>query len=642
MAAALVSASVLSCQKDVYTPGNISVEFQFESLPIDLNIVDNPFVTCVVRSETGLKQIEMYIESEDGTLAQYKDVVTEFFNPIHHSIYERPVYKEGMTAFVVKAYDLGGNVVEGRVVFEMTSKVKAPVITFSSDELSFAEGDPIPQFGFTVSADADLESVTVELIQSAESSELVEPVIDFTDAKNFEFDSSVYDLTQYDLNRIPQLIRVVAVDNYGKTSISTLTIKYKALPVPVVTSQSSAEAVEFEDFSVVGKTSSETGISKVECYAVGKDYEVLASSVDVDELKEYDIAMTVPGKEIRDYLTAIKVIVTDARNKKAETVINLIVTPVFEAISSSANLVDEINKRFNDAKYRNVKLLLPSGASYNLSSAIKLTKNLMLKSDDKEVLPVVNVTSTYTFDTDNAALDVVSFENISFKTTKSATYFMGNQSSAASIGEISVKGCVFEGYVNSFYRTGARADISSLIIDDTRFWWANTNSNYSFLHFTQTSGSLAFIKITNTTFTGVLYLHYNNLKDTNCVMEVSNCTFANSKASNNCYFIAYANSSVKGQVILKKNLFGGTNNLTGNCRMLRANAVTKDLSDNYCTKSWKTFVDDATNSSVNFCNILPDSEDNDTLFKDSKNLDFTINTGTTVFNYQIGDIRWIK
>ena len=42
-----------SCTKDEYAPGNIDIEFQFESLPVDLNVVDNPFITCIVRSGQG-------------------------------------------------------------------------------------------------------------------------------------------------------------------------------------------------------------------------------------------------------------------------------------------------------------------------------------------------------------------------------------------------------------------------------------------------------------------------------------------------------------------------------------------------------------------------------------------------------------
>ena len=631
-----------SCTKDEYAPGNIDIEFQFESLPVDLNVVDNPFITCIVRSETGLDKVQMLIEMNDGKLVPYKTEINEFFNPRHCSIHERPVYTDDMTAFVVRAADLGGAVKEGRIAFEIKSKVNAPVITLNTEGIAFAEGEPIPQFSFSVSSDADLESVAIELIQSATSSELVAPVVDFTDARNFEFDSSTYELNPYDINRIPQLIRIVAVDTYGKTSISTLKISYRALPAPLLSVAPVETAVEFENLSVSGTATSETGIAKVECYTIGDNYECLASSSVADGATDYQISMTVPGNEIRDYVKAIKVVVTDVRNKTSETNIDLEVTPVFELIGSSDNLVEQITSRFNDPKYRTVKLLIPSGASYTFSSALKITKNLMLKSESPSAMPQINVTSSYTFDTDATNVDLVSFENISFETTASASFFMGNQSSAASVAEIALKSCRLSGYVNAFYRTGARADIGSILIEDSNIFWANTNSNYSFLHFTQTSGTLSNVKITNTTVTGVLYLHYNNLKDTNCQFEVSNCTFANSKGSNNCYFISYGNSSVKGNVILKKNLFGGSNNVTGNCRMLRANNVTKDCSDNYCTNGWKTFADDSTNGSVNFCTVLPDTEDNADLFTDCQNNDFTITPGTTVYEYGIGDPRWIN
>lgn len=631
-----------SCTKDEYAPGNMDIEFQFDSLPVDLNVVDNPFITCIVRSETALDKVQMLIEMNDGKLVPYKTEINEFFNPRHCSIHERPVYTDDMAAFVVRATDLGGAVKEGRMAFEIKSKVNAPVITLNTEGIAFAEGEPIPQFSFSVSSDADLESVAIELIQSATSSELVAPVVDFTDARNFEFDSSTYELNPYDINRIPQLIRIVAVDTYGKTSISTLKISYRALPAPLLSVAPVETAVEFENLSVSGTATSETGIAKVECYTIGDNYECLASSSVADGATDYQISMTVPGNEIRDYVKAIKVVVTDARNKTSETNIDLEVTPVFELIGSSDNLVEQITSRFNDPKYRTVKLLIPSEASYTFSSALKITKNLMLKSESPSAMPQINVTSLYTFDTDATNVDLVSFENISFETTASDSYFFGNQASAAFVGEIALKSCRLSGYVYAFYRAGARADIGSILIEDSNIFWANKNDKNSFLHFTQTSGTLSNVKITNTTITGVLYLHYNNLKDTNCQFEVSNCTFANSKGSNNCYFINYGNSSVKGNVILKKNLFGGSNNVTGNCRMLRAHNVTKYCSDNYCTNGWKTFADDSTNGSVNFCTVLPDTEDNAYLFTDCQNNDFTITPGTTVYEYGIGDPRWIN
>lgn len=631
-----------SCSTTDFAPGNIDIEFQFETLPIDLNIVDNPFITCIVRSETGLEKVQMMIEMNDGELVPYKTDIREFFNPRHCSIHERPVYTEDMVAFIVRAVDLGGAIKEGRVTLEMTSKVNAPVINFTTEGISFAEGEPIPEFSFTVSSDADLASVSVQLVESATSSELLPLIEEFEDTKRFQFISSEYDLNSYDFNKIPQLIRVVVTDSYGKTSISTLKISYKALPSPIVTLAPAPKAVEFEEVQVVGKVTSETGIVRLECYAIGENYEALAVGAVVVEAKELDIDLIVPGDNIRDYITALKVVAIDARSKKTEVLLPVTVEPVFEAIDASSNLADEINSRFNDNKCRTVKLLLPAGAQYSMSGELLLKKNLKLKADSADDRPVIKVPSEYTFTTDNAVLDVVSFENISFKTSKSGSYFMGNKSSVASIGELNVSGCVFEGYTNSFYRTGGAVQMNNLVLENNMFLWANTGSGYSFLHFTQSSATLSKALVRNCTFTGVLYFHYNNTSNTTTELEISNCTFANSKASNNAYFIAYGQSTTKGTVRLKKNLFGGSNNLTGNCRMLRANNVTKDLSDNYCTKSWKTFVDDSTNNSMNFCTNLPDSEDNAQIFMDYESNNFTLLPGTTAYNYGIGDPRWIK
>ena len=170
-----------SCSTTDFAPGNIDIEFQFETLPIDLNIVDNPFITCIVRSETGLEKVQMMIEMNDGELVPYKTDIREFFNPRHCSIHERPVYTEDMVAFIVRAVDLGGAIKEGRVTFEMTSKVNAPVIYFTTEGISFAEGESIPEFGFTVSSDADLASVSVQLVESATSSELLPLIEEFED-----------------------------------------------------------------------------------------------------------------------------------------------------------------------------------------------------------------------------------------------------------------------------------------------------------------------------------------------------------------------------------------------------------------------------------------------------------------------------
>ena len=69
---AAMAASAVTCSKDKFTAGAIDMQFQFESLDIDLNVADNPYVLCVINSETDLASVTMYIVREDGREEQYK------------------------------------------------------------------------------------------------------------------------------------------------------------------------------------------------------------------------------------------------------------------------------------------------------------------------------------------------------------------------------------------------------------------------------------------------------------------------------------------------------------------------------------------------------------------------------------------
>ena len=392
----ILLAVFISCSKEEYSPGALDIQFQFETLPIDLNVVDNPFITCIIRSETGLKSVQMFIEDTDGDRTQYKMDITEFFNPRHCSLHERPVYSDEMAAFIIKAVDLGGAVLEGRLGFDVKKKVNAPVITLKTEEISFKEGEPVPEFGFEVSSDSDLSSVKVEIIQSATSSELVPVFEEFDDARFFSFLSSDYDLNQYDYNKIPQAVRIIVEDDYGKSSIGLINIKYKELPAPALTMNTIDGPIdEFSSVRLSGNAKSETGISKFEVYAVGEEYESLACRVGGLESSDYNLSVEVPGVEIRDFITEIKVVVYDKRNKKTEAKLPVVINPVFEQISATADLVEEISKRFGDSRCRNVKLLLPEGASYNMNEALVISKTLKLKSTKSADLPVVNVSSAY-------------------------------------------------------------------------------------------------------------------------------------------------------------------------------------------------------------------------------------------------------
>lgn len=635
-------AGVLSCKEEAPAPGRIEMEFQFDALDIDLNISDNPYIICVINSEQELSSVSMFIVRKDGTEEAYKNPVTDFYKPTMCTIHERPIYDDKMAAFKVVAEDKGGAVMSKSVTLSINPLVTAPVLSFSAESLKFAEGDPIPAFSFTVEAHSPLVRIVVELVESGTLTELVTPFEIFSEPMSFFFNSSEYALADYDLNKIPSAIRVTATDSYGKKGISVLPIDYKALPSPELTVENLADVNEFSACTVSGTATSETGITEISAYAVGTEYECLVGTKTYDAAGNCYFSISIDGNEIRDYVTGIKVVAKDARNKTATSTVSLKVTPKLWELNPSDNLLEVISNQQDNPKFRTIKLGLPSDAVYDLgSNSYTITKNLVLVGTGGTPATVKS-SASYTFLTSGTVVDSVSFANIRFTSSKSGAG-MFNNSGGCNIGSISARNCVFEGtYSGAYIRLGGGCVVGSITIDNCIVKWANTGGSFSFFHMTQSSDKVARLKLTNSTLSGVYYLWYCNIGSNTIEAEISNNTFVNQKGSANGYFVSFTQSTHKGSLFMKKNLFGGSNNIKGGYRMLRANAISYVTEDNWCTKSWKTFSDDSTNGSVNFLTILPDTEDNNDIFTDLASFDLTLKAGTSVRTAGIGDPRWLK
>lgn len=631
--------------EEQYASGTTGIEFLFDEIDVDLNISDNPYITCVINSTAGLKKVQMFLNYEDGSSVQYKDDITGFFNPEIVSLYERPVYSGDMTGLTVKATDLGGKVVEKTVTFNVKPVVLAPEVKFSSESISFSEGDPISEFGFTVASMAPLSKVCVELIAGGEVSPLLEDITDFSDPLYLEFSSMNYPVGDYDLGKIPGSIRVTAVDTYGKVSMSALPINYHSLPYPEVSVDALPTTEEFSPLTVSGSASSESRIVEVRCYAVGDKYEHLAAAQAVAEKESTDFSLSVPAEEIQEYVTGIKVVAKDYRGKETSKTVNLTVLPGFWQLKSSDNLLGFLAEKAEDPRFRSLKIALPAGATFDLgTSSVTLKKGLHLKGPDSGELPTVTTTAAEPIKTDVLTADYVRFENIHFKSIKSSNAGLVNNAGGCSIGEVSFKGCLFDGtYGNYLIRAGGNCKVGELKVDDCVFRWNNSNSSYSLLHITNNSDRVAAITLRNSTVEGVFYLIYNNQSNTECAVSIESCTFVNSKASSNSYLISIGQSSQKGSFSMKKCLFGGTCNLTGTSRCIVTKSLVSETSDNFCTKTWMSFrLDSGTANAYMPATVLPDSEDNAQIFTDLGNFDLTLRKGTSVYNAGIGDPRWIK
>lgn len=76
------------------------VKFPMEQLDIDLNLVDNLPVVAVIKSQAGLQQVDMKIQTAEGII-DYK-TVTEFFNPNSYSLSEQIEYGSNYQSFIIE------------------------------------------------------------------------------------------------------------------------------------------------------------------------------------------------------------------------------------------------------------------------------------------------------------------------------------------------------------------------------------------------------------------------------------------------------------------------------------------------------------------------------------------------------------
>ncbi len=640
----------LSSCREKFAEGEISIEFQFESYDIDLNIVDNPYITCIVNSETGLRSVSMYIIGTDGTKTQYKEPVTSFFNQYSHSIHERPIFDENMSGFEVVAEDLGGKARSGTAEFRISPYVAAPSIVFGQESLSFAEGDVFPEFTFDVNANTALQSVSVDIIESGIARAFLDsnPLEDFGENKEFRFNSREYSFVEYDINKIPSALRITVKDVYGKTGISLLPLKYRALPAPVVSLSPISGAInEFAECRVTGTVSSETGIKTLEYYATSEDgYERRVGSQELtDNPTNTAINFTIPANMIHEYVDAVKVVAIDARNKRTEVKTGISVIPVFTEVNTGTELKQLIAKQLADRNFRSIKLQLAAGTYDMGTDAIAVTKRMLIKGASGSDRPVMKFSGDNVFRTDNAEkVSEISLESIDFQYNKSSARFMKSfDATGAAIGTISIRSCSFTGAFTSLYQSSnGGCVIDEILIDNCVFNMTPGDTGSALLQFAKDNDKVKKVKLTKSTIIGFIYMAYFNSKNSTIDMEISHCTFVNTKGkSTGGYFIASAQSSLTGTLKLNNLLFGGSNNMSS-FRMLRANKLTVADSDNYCTPDWKTFTDDATNNSVNFLTTLPSTETNAAVFEDAANLKFNITAGTTPAVKRLGDPRWLK
>ncbi|MCI6618501.1 MAG: hypothetical protein MSD82_06575 [Prevotella sp.] len=304
----LLMMLLASCHDDHIDPNTAlpTIQFPLTQLNIDLNKVDNLPVIAIIKSEAGLKKVDLKIETEAGVV-HYK-TITEFYNVHNYSLAETPEYQDSYKSVTVEATDLLDRSVSALLPLQVTGIIARPVIEFDPDSIVYDEREDNPQIPhtkFTVTSEAGLKSVEMYLV-SKDGQEL-KGRAELSGEKDYQFDGFI-PYTENDKG-----FKVKAEDKYGNTTISTLPVIYKTLAPPVLTlAQEPISGLSGEAVTVPISITSQRGVSTVDIYLVESGKENLAEHLVMGH--ENTLNLT-PSVVLTAAATKLKIVVSDGRKE---------------------------------------------------------------------------------------------------------------------------------------------------------------------------------------------------------------------------------------------------------------------------------------------------------------------------------------
>ena len=319
---AVASSALLSCKKapDYSKTSAPRISLMMEELRPDLNRVDNTPVVCVVFSEAGLKNVNVYI-TENETEGLLKSITT-FKDAHQYSVKESPLWNEAISSVRIVATDVADRSAEATMKVVVTPVLPAPTITFGVDRIVIDEskGDPASvETTFDVKSSNTLVSVSAKLFRA----EGAQQDVDLTPA--FRPGSESYSFSQtIDYANGDRAFQVTATDNNGKMKIETLPIEYIPAPAPefVCSGTTTFDPIivrSSESRTYTFNVTSETGLSAVQVFKVvkdvqGEDKDELLDVKYYDASTDFDVdyAYTFEGFDPASH--AIKFVATDRLN----------------------------------------------------------------------------------------------------------------------------------------------------------------------------------------------------------------------------------------------------------------------------------------------------------------------------------------
>lgn len=312
----------------------------------------------------------------------------------------------------------------------------------------------------------------------------------------------------------------------------------------------------------------------------------------------------------------------------------------------------------NSENYKEVKLYLESSPteafSYSLGkNRIYPTKSIYIRSNPKNVRPVISVGSGNTFDINSeCSIPCISLKNVEITTSTSAnSSFCYISSNNGKLNTLELENCVLNNYKRALFTTlttdAAMTGIAcdNIIVNNCIMRWATRdNPSVAFIQIENNEDAVPNISVTNSTFERAIYLIDCKMTSGSVNYVIRNNTFVNSVAVSDGYFVTISSDSLSGTVDVSSNLFGGTMDQT-KFNMLRvgnenpSEMISTSYSDNYATSEWREkFTHSGKNGSVD---IVTKTATNAEVFNDLANFDLTLKSGTTAYGANAGDPRWL-
>ena len=218
-------------------------------------------------------------------------------------------------------------------------------------------------------------------------------------------------------------------------------------------------------------------------------------------------------------------------------------------------------------------ILLKRGETYNIASAINLDKSLIIMSaPDLSVTTQAKIyfTSNFNFAA-NATIDSLEFNDVFMYSDNYTSRYVFNTTNNANVGKIKFMNSTVEIFRGILRLQSGTTNVGSLIINNSI---VDSLQGYGVVTIGTTTTKLDNIIFSNSTFYKCEKVISSS--STSASVLIESCTFNESPAGNNSYYIDYNANGVTNGITVSNCIFGIGKNSAGafNVKDLRASAAT--------------------------------------------------------------------